>query len=316
MAFTFARFQQADHDSGREMPGSRALMDFCLARFGFARSLGIHKNRTIADSNNLSHHAEGRALDIGTPMIGGRADAEKGMQIVNLLGPRGEQLGIDHMIYNERIWSRRSPAGRSHGEGSHLDHVHVGMRREGARNLTGAAIAAILGSGGGAVTPTVETVDGATHVVTAVPNLNLRREPSASSGIVGSLPTGVGVARLGDATADNDGFRWIRVRARLSGSLQDGWVAEKFLQPTGSVAGPALDLVTHHVVISSGHLNMRERPTTAAGIVAELRDGTALRRLDDPAVDGDGHRWLRVQAVVAASIIDGWVASEFLKAAS
>ncbi len=52
-------------DWNRAQPGPVALWHFIHANFPTTRNLGIYNHRVVAGTHTLSHHAEGRALDIG-----------------------------------------------------------------------------------------------------------------------------------------------------------------------------------------------------------------------------------------------------------
>ena len=90
MAFRFASYQSATTDSGGPTPGTLALRRYCLARWDFASFMGLYNPRNVRGGSRLSHHAEGRALDIG--IIAADAEIAAGAR------RRGEQLagnGID-----------------------------------------------------------------------------------------------------------------------------------------------------------------------------------------------------------------------------
>lgn len=122
-------------------------MAFCLDTWDFTFSMGIYNCRNARGSTSLSHHAEGRALDIGIPTITpSRADAVKGMQVVHALGSTGARLGIDHLIYNRTIWSARKPGGRPYtGEHPHYDHIHAGLTQLSGANLSYGTLLAVIG---------------------------------------------------------------------------------------------------------------------------------------------------------------------------
>lgn len=115
-------------------------------RFSFVRNLGIYACRDVVGGDTRSHHAEGRGNDIGIPMNGSSARPELGLKVVQLLGPHGKRLGIDHMIYNRVAWSAQFPQGHPYkGLNPHRDHVHLGLNRSAAKSLTYATLVAILG---------------------------------------------------------------------------------------------------------------------------------------------------------------------------
>jgi peptidoglycan hydrolase-like protein with peptidoglycan-binding domain len=150
-SFSFASYVPADHCEAEAGEGAQAMLAFCLDKWSYTSSLGIFNCRTARGSTSLSHHAEGRAIDVGIPTISPTmADAAKGMQVAETLGSCGKRLGLDHLIYNRRIWSARTPTGREYtGVHPHLDHIHAGLTRQAAANLTYATLQAVIGDGVG-----------------------------------------------------------------------------------------------------------------------------------------------------------------------
>jgi hypothetical protein len=125
---TFARWQQATHDSHGAQPGARVLMAALLARFAGVRSWGIYSVRNTV-LGNLSAHSEGRALDVACA----EGVGEKLVRYLLALGPW--KLGISVMIHDGRIYSARSPHGRPYAGDPHRDHVHIEMTRKAASHL-------------------------------------------------------------------------------------------------------------------------------------------------------------------------------------
>lgn len=147
MAFAFASYQSATGCTQYGPAGAQALLTYLEDRFSWQTSMGICNCRAIAGTGSYSHHAECRAYDMGIPTTSsGGARPDLGMQAVNLLGPNGARLGIDHMIYNRTIWSGANPSGRYYsGVHPHYDHVHIGLTRTAGRNLTYATLVTVLG---------------------------------------------------------------------------------------------------------------------------------------------------------------------------
>ncbi len=308
--FSFAKYQSATRDSGGSTPGAKALAAYCRANWGFITRIGIYKNRKVAGSKTLSHHAEGRALDIMIPVLrGGIADVANGMQIVNTLGAHGKRLGIDQLIFNRTIWSGRKPAGRPYkGKHPHYDHIHLGLSRNAGRNLNLATLEAVIGG----ATTTATTLERVTHRV-AASSLKVRREPSTSAASVAELLNGAPVEELGEAPKDSDGYRWVKIRAAAGGRLVDGWVASDYLESTSPApSGPAtLERVTHRVTASS--LYVRREPSTSAATVAELPNAAPVEELGEVPRDSDGYSWVKIRAAVDEQLVEGWVASDFLE---
>lgn len=120
-------------------------MAWCTANHPPARSLGIYNYRPVRGSTSLSIHAEGRALDIGYPVVNGKAHTE-GHNLLRRLGGAGRTLGIQAIIWDRRIYSARTPAGRAYtGVNPHIDHLHVELTRHAGETLTAAFIQQTLG---------------------------------------------------------------------------------------------------------------------------------------------------------------------------
>jgi hypothetical protein len=73
---------------------------------------------------------------------------------------------------------------------------------------------------------------GQTLVVTGVPDegLNLRSAPGLKTPVIGLLPNGTRVRKIGEARSV-DGVPWLPVRARLGEEEREGWVSELFVKP-------------------------------------------------------------------------------------
>ncbi|MEM9610935.1 MAG: SH3 domain-containing protein [Actinomycetota bacterium] len=301
--YSFASYQRATDPTSGPTSGARALMAYTLSRWPYARSMGIYNVRNTRGGASLSHHAEGRALDIGIPQPGrGRADAPKGDRIVEALGRHGRRLGIDHLIWNRRIWSTRSPGGRNYtGTNPHHDHIHLGLTRSAAGRLNLATLIEVLGR----PTPgTHEHTDPAmTHEVTAS-SLRIRSVGTTTASILGELPHRTQVEVLDSAPSSSDGHEWVQVRADVHGRELSGWVASEFLE---ALQPPP---PTHRVRATS--LRLRSGPTTGAAIILDLTDGTPVVLLDDDAREADGHQWVRVRARIDERDETGWVAQSYL----
>lgn len=147
MSFNFAPYEAAVACTGSSRSGARALMEWCLAKYsGVARNGGIYNCRSVRGSTTTSIHSEGRALDVMFPVHNGKAHAS-GTELLNTLARNGTSLGIQSIIWNRKIYSRRTPNGRDYsGVNPHVDHLHIEMVRTSANSLTIAQINSILGS--------------------------------------------------------------------------------------------------------------------------------------------------------------------------
>lgn len=118
-------------------PGSKALMAVLLDKFSGTKNWGIYSCRPP------SLHAEGRALDIGCSLATGR----KIRAALLKAGP--SRLGIASIIHDQTIWSAKNPNGRRMSNrgsvtANHKDHVHIGLTRSAAENLTKAKVRSVL----------------------------------------------------------------------------------------------------------------------------------------------------------------------------
>ena len=81
-------------------------------------------------SGGLPFHKNGRALDI---MLTPGAESALGYRIANYLIKHASDFKIDHIIFEQRIWTPRSPhwrrmADRGSLNANHFNHVHVAIR--------------------------------------------------------------------------------------------------------------------------------------------------------------------------------------------
>jgi hypothetical protein len=116
-------------------PAPKALWALVHDYFPRARSLGIYNVRTVAGTSKLSFHAEGRALDIALYAV---LSSEKllGNQLFELLIRNARELGLDHVIWDRRIWSTAGGGPRLYlgkKQGPHTNHLHVAFTRPGSQ---------------------------------------------------------------------------------------------------------------------------------------------------------------------------------------
>lgn len=132
--------------TGSPEPGAKALLAWLLETYPLAWSLGIYNCRGVRGSTTTSLHGEGRAVDLGLPMVNGRA-IPTGHRIVDRIGEHGRRLGVQCAIYDRSIWSARSPQGRYYGGvHPHYDHIHIELTRASGKNLNLATLRSVLGS--------------------------------------------------------------------------------------------------------------------------------------------------------------------------
>ena len=154
MAFNWATYQSATGCTKYGPSGAQALQTYLEDWFPGQTSLGICNCRVVRGGASYSHHAECRAYDEGHAVS--VAGGQLAIATLNLLGPNGKRLGIDHMIVNRnptgagrgdpRIYSATSPNGRVYtGTHPHKDHNHIGLTRSAGANLTYATLVAVCG---------------------------------------------------------------------------------------------------------------------------------------------------------------------------
>lgn len=140
MAYKFHPLVPAKDCSGKAQPGTRALMLASLDNFEGTYDWGIYNCRSVRGGATLSHHAEGRAGDIGIPLVNGRANTKVGDPIVKVLLENAWELGLDHLIWNKQKWSAKYPDGAPYSGSTptlrHEDHIHAGMTWAYALDLT------------------------------------------------------------------------------------------------------------------------------------------------------------------------------------
>lgn len=145
MSLNFAPWQGASNCTGSTTPGARSLLAWSRETYPQGRSMGIYNCRTVRGGATTSLHGEGRALDYGMPMVGGKG-SPAGHELVRRLGEHGKRLGIQSIIYDRKIWSARSPNGRYYGgTHPHYDHLHIELTWNSARNLNLATLRSVLG---------------------------------------------------------------------------------------------------------------------------------------------------------------------------
>jgi hypothetical protein len=144
MARNFATWVSGKKCTGSVTPGAKALMAGVLEFESRATNLGIYNCRTVRGGSDTSVHAEGRAIDIGMPMRSGRPTSH-GHALCKLLIDNADKLGLQAVIYDRKIYSKKSPNGRAYtGVHPHYDHLHVELSWNAANKLTLATVRAVL----------------------------------------------------------------------------------------------------------------------------------------------------------------------------
>jgi hypothetical protein len=135
-------------------------------------------------------------------------------------------------------------------------------------------------------------------------DLHLRDMPGLSGATLAVLPLGMALTIL-DGPVTADGYSWYMVED--AAKTMQGWVAGEFL--VASPGGSATFGLGEMVVINGDGLNLRDAPTVAGGVVAQLAAGTEVTIAGGP-VAADGYIWYQIG--LAGTDGDGWVAGEFL----
>jgi hypothetical protein len=120
-------------DWNKPQPAPKLLWRFIHSNFPQCRNLGIFNHRVIAGTHKLSHHSEGRALDIGLRAF---VQAEKtlGDKLFEVFVKYANPNDVDEIIWNRQIWSAQQPfIHHHHGINPHIDHIHVGFTRSGSQ---------------------------------------------------------------------------------------------------------------------------------------------------------------------------------------
>jgi hypothetical protein len=119
--------------------------------------------------------------------------------------------------------------------------------------------------------------------------LQVREQPSLDGQVVDCVLDGTEV-QLSDRVEYSDALTWRQVRGQ-------GWVAAEFLRRT------------HAVVTGTGScLNVRDAPSTLAGVLTCLPEGTSVAIGE--SIQGDFGGWLRVDRGI--DLAPGWVLEGFV----
>ncbi len=140
--------------------------------------------------------------------------------------------------------------------------------------------------------------------------LNLRSTPSTSGSVVTVMPSGTAGTIIA-GPRDANGYSWYQLRTASA----MGWAASSFLTSTGTSSPPPSANTFpagSTVKVNTDSLNMRFAPGTRQPVVATLPVATVLTVTGGPTAAG-GYSWY---SVTSAAYGDGWVAGEFLLAAS
>lgn len=144
--------------------------------------------------------------------------------------------------------------------------------------------------------------------------LNVRARPAADGRVLATLREGEVVRNLGCQQTGRT--RWCQIRS-LSGVDVTGWVNASFLResrgprPDGGEAGGSRPDAWVVANLRPGDtLNVRARPSTQAGVLAALREGTRVRNLGCELAGGV--EWCLIRTLNRPDVT-GWVRSRYLR---
>lgn len=198
--------EPATRDSKGPTPGILALRDAMMKAFPGSIDMGTYNFRPIRGARTLSVHAEGRAWDMGPTGVA------QGDSAAAYLTGAYEQLGVQRIIWNRRIWDSQRVAWRSYGGiNPHTDHLHIELTRAaaGSGGGIGASIGTISIGGvlGNLISPgdsvpnplgvAADGLDGVRKIADALAYLGSREgQVRIGWGIAGTILVGAGLAIL------------------------------------------------------------------------------------------------------------------------
>lgn len=149
MAINTGAYRGARSCTSGPQPGAWGAMDYYLSAYSDDGGVntGIYNCRSVRGGSTTSLHGEGRAADFGVRPY----RARYGTALANALVAFSDELGIQCVIWNRRIWSCQYPhSGWRHysGTASHTDHIHVEFtwaRANASRSGTAKLFAKVLG---------------------------------------------------------------------------------------------------------------------------------------------------------------------------
>uniref|UniRef100_A0A914XDK4 ARB-07466-like C-terminal domain-containing protein n=1 Tax=Plectus sambesii TaxID=2011161 RepID=A0A914XDK4_9BILA len=110
--------------------GAKRLAKHFTERFGGRTE--IYNCRKIEGSSTTSLHAEGRAVDLYVTGATGREAFDYAVKIAC-------SNGIQEAIFNRRIWTSELGEHDYKGVNPHIDHVHIGLNKCGAKSFGAAS---------------------------------------------------------------------------------------------------------------------------------------------------------------------------------
>lgn len=129
-------YQSCSKCSGKPQIGTVALLQYLMLKFPGTFSMGIYMCRDLSGGDVLSIHSCGRAIDLGIPLVNGKANKALGDPVVIFLDKYANEFGIQGQIWNRVRYDVITPKGRTYtGPQPHYDHNHIEQRSEKATKL-------------------------------------------------------------------------------------------------------------------------------------------------------------------------------------
>ncbi|MBL3642685.1 SH3 domain-containing protein [Bacillus sp. RHFB] len=151
------------------------------------------------------------------------------------------------------------------------------------------------GTGSTAVTPEKTTTK---YVNVSSGTLNMRKSGSESASIVAKLSKGT------EVTVYSESKGWAKIKA----NGKDGYVSTDYLSTTkpGTDSKPSIPekTTTKYVNVSSGSLNMRNKPSDSASVIVKLARGVEVE------VISESNGWSKIKAYGG----EGYVSTKYLSA--
>lgn len=111
-------------------------------REGVAAHFGIIRHEVIRDQSRCNHQASEHCVCRGVDWY--TRDVIKGTKMRKFLIFAGDKLGIQAAIFNNIVWGFGTWRERSPASSPHEDHVHGGVNKWAAKNVTRAMVDAAL----------------------------------------------------------------------------------------------------------------------------------------------------------------------------
>lgn len=228
----FADWQPATHCTAGPAVGAKAMLAWCLDvfdNFG-VHSDGIFNCRDVRGGGTWSIHAEGRAVDVGFPLVRNKSGLwvanPAGTALVQIIRPLAVKVGVQCLIWNRRIWSNKSPGmeGRDYeGIDPHTGHVHIELTRKAAANLNLKTIRHWLGA---------DDVDDLSDVLKPTRKPAATNKPPAFGPIAWEQPNNTakpGARTLHRGSRGKD-VAWVQGKLGKRAGKADGWYGHQTYQ--------------------------------------------------------------------------------------